>query len=165
MSETRIGFREEEPSAEWSAIPVSDIIEKLPRLQKKLEEYKRRNEEKGIAYIHPELLELQGGMLAVLKPIVLESVITMAQEKAPDDQVYLHEVALLVHETTGLDVLRAATVPFRFSETVDDYVPDYERLETEAGQVGLDFSKAYAIARSYCRGTPGLTGGTGLPEA
>lgn len=167
MSEIRIGFGDDEPSAEHTAIVVADIKERLPRLEKKLAEYKQRNESDGVGYIHPELLALQRGLLDVFKPAVLESVIELATVKQPNENVYLHEVTVLVQDKTGFNVARAATIPFRYSESYKAYLPDRGRLLAEAGQTGLEFSEAYGIIRAYCtdRESRLVIGGTGLPEA
>jgi hypothetical protein len=144
MSESTPGFIEEEPSAEQAAIPMSEVLERLSGLQGKLSEF-----QSDAADLGPEGLTTS----ARLQHSILEVLVETAIEEPSRPLIYLHEVALAVQERTGMNVVRASTIPFIPRRDAPGYLPDFARLASEAGPEDVAFSAAYMTVRSYCDGS------------
>lgn len=144
MSEMSSGFIEEEPSAEHAAIPMAEVLERLGQLQGKLLEHRS-----DVADLGPEGVTTS----ARLQQSILEVLVETAIEEPSRPAIYLHEVALAVQERTGLNVVRASTVPFVPRRDAPGYLPDFVRLANEAGPEDVAFSAAYMTVRSYCDGS------------
>jgi hypothetical protein len=144
MREMSPSNSEEEPSAEHAAISMADILQQLGPLQAKLAEYRS-----DAASLGPDGVTQS----ARLQQDILELLIDAATQNSACTTIYMHEVALAVQERTGLNVVRAATIPFIRRPDVPGYQPDFVRLAAETGPDDLAFSAAYMTVRSYCDGT------------
>jgi len=147
-------------------IVLGDDPHLLAQLRAKLAEYHER-ERNGpdMTYTHPEYQAFQQGA-GMFKAKILAYVLGLAEER--DTQVLpieLVEVAEAFEALYGYDLTAVKKAPIIFDSRYGVHCHNQTELLAQGGELGLAFSSAYWIIRSYTNGEMGGTGGgTGLPE-
>lgn len=158
-----------EPSLRDTEFSITDP-ERRKRLELKLDEYKDRAVETGMKFVHPGALLIKygtRGYLELFKLMVLEKALQIAAERdTAAEPINIMEMALIIQDETGLQVTKAAAVPYVYDQYYGVMRASHDYTDFGGSFEAYEFAQAYNIVQFYANGNEHMaSGGTGLPQA